>query len=138
MNDCTDANPWQCSNDRPNAAECRRMPPNVARISFVLKEVSVQQTPHKSTDARLILQSPQDNCLIAGARLPAGERVEIEGEFVTLAKTIDLGHKVARRALRTDEKVLRYGAIIGHVTSDVQPGEHLHTHNLENDYLPTY
>ena len=108
------------------------------RMPSVLKEVSVQQTPHKSTDARLILQSPQDNCLIAGARLEAGERVEIEGEFVTLAKTIDLGHKVARRALRTDEKVLRYGAIIGHVTSGVQPGEHLHTHNLASDYLPTY
>lgn len=104
----------------------------------VLKEVSVQQAPPKPTDARLILQSPQDNCLIAGARLEAGERVQIEGEIVTLAKTIDLGHKVARRALRTDEKVLRYGAIIGHVTSDVQPGEHLHTHNLESDYLPTY
>ena len=109
-----------------------------ARMTPDFKEVSVQQAPHKPTDARLILQSPQDNCLIAGARLEAGERVEIEGEMVTLAKTIDLGHKVARRALRTDEKVLRYGAIIGHVTSDVQPGEHLHTHNLESDYLPTY
>ncbi|WP_346730239.1 UxaA family hydrolase [Caballeronia sp. dw_276] len=96
------------------------------------------QTPHKPTDSRLILQSPQDNCLIAGARLEAGERVEIEGEIVTLAKTIDLGHKVARYALRTDQKVLRYGAIIGHVSSDVQPGDHLHTHNLESDYIPTY
>jgi altronate dehydratase small subunit len=109
-----------------------------ARMMPDYKEVSVQHAPHNPTDARLILQSPQDNCLIAGARLEAGERVEIEGEIVTLAKTIDLGHKVARRALRTDEKVLRYGAIIGHVTSDVQPGEHLHTHNLESDYLPTY
>jgi altronate dehydratase small subunit len=108
------------------------------RIAIESKEVSVQQAPHKSTDARLILQSPQDNCLIAGARLAAGERIEIEGVVVTLAKTIDLGHKIARRALRTDEKVLRYGAIIGHVTSDVQPGDHLHTHNLESDYLPTY
>ncbi|WP_438391402.1 UxaA family hydrolase [Caballeronia sp. DA-9] len=101
------------------------------------------QTPHdrvdaRRTDARLILQSPQDNCLIAGACLLVGERVEIEGQFVTLAKTIDLGHKVARYALQTDQKVLRYGAIIGHVSSDVQPGDHLHTHNLESDYLPTY
>ena len=29
------------------------------------------------TDPRLILQSPQDNCLIAGAKLEAGERVLI-------------------------------------------------------------
>lgn len=90
------------------------------------------------TDHRLILLSPEDNCLIAGARLEAGTQIEIEGEQVTLAKTIELGHKVARRALRAEEKVLRYGAVIGHVTTDVARGEHLHTHNLESDYLPTY
>ncbi|MGF6775009.1 UxaA family hydrolase [Paraburkholderia sp. GAS334] len=90
------------------------------------------------TDPRLILLTPQDNCLIAAARLEAGSQVEIEGERITLAKTIDLGHKVARRALDTDEKVLRYGAVIGHVTEPVARGAHLHTHNLESDYLPTY
>ena len=91
-----------------------------------------------STDPRLILLTPQDNCLIAAARLDAGSEVMIEGERVTLAKTIDLGHKVARRALVQDEKVLRYGAVIGHVTEAVARGAHLHTHNLEGDYLPTY
>ena len=90
------------------------------------------------TDRRLILLSPDDNCLIAAARLEAGTQIEIEGEHVTLAKTIELGHKVARHALRSEEKVLRYGAVIGHVTTDVARGEHLHTHNLESDYLPTY
>lgn len=94
------------------------------------------RTPH--TDARLLLLSPEDNCLIAAARIAAGETVEIEGERVTFAKTIDLGHKVARRALSKDDKVVRYGAPIGHVTGPVARGEHLHTHNLESDYLPTY
>ncbi len=91
-----------------------------------------------NTDARLLLLSPQDNCLIAAARLEAGTQLVIEGERVTLAGTIGLGHKVARRALGKDEKVLRYGAVIGHVTGPVARGEHLHTHNLESDYLPTY
>jgi altronate dehydratase small subunit len=90
------------------------------------------------TDPRLILLTHEDNCLIAAARLEAGSVVEIEGECVTLATTIELGHKVARRALRQNEKVLRYGAPIGHVTGPVARGEHLHTHNLESDYLPTY
>ncbi|MDE1181986.1 UxaA family hydrolase [Paraburkholderia sp.] len=90
------------------------------------------------TDARLILLNPDDNCLIAAATLDAGEQVEIEGERVTLAGTIELGHKVARRALVKDEKVVRYGAQIGHVTGAVARGAHLHTHNLESDYLPTY
>ncbi|SAL61795.1 D-galactarate dehydratase/Altronate hydrolase family protein [Caballeronia arvi] len=91
-----------------------------------------------NTDPRLILLSPDDNCLIAAARLPAGETLMIEGEAVTLATTIDLAHKIARRPLSKDEKVLRYGAIIGHVNVDVARGEHLHTHNLDSDYIPTY
>jgi altronate dehydratase small subunit len=91
-----------------------------------------------TTDYRLILLAREDNCLIAAARLEAGTAVEIEGERVVLAKTIELGHKVARRALAKDEKVLRYGAPIGHVNAPVARGEHLHTHNLESDYLPTY
>jgi len=90
------------------------------------------------TDLRLILLSPADNCLIAAARLAAGTQVEIEGERVTLVKTIELGHKVARHELAKDDKVLRYGAVIGHVNEAVARGEHLHTHNLESDYLPTY
>ena len=92
----------------------------------------------QETDPRLILLSPDDNCLIAAARLDAGTPVAIEGERVTLARTIELGHKLARRDLAKDDKVLRYGAVIGHVTEDVRRGEHLHTHNLESDYLPTY
>jgi altronate dehydratase small subunit len=90
------------------------------------------------TDPRLLLLSPEDNCLIAGARLEAGTPVDIEGERVVLATTIDLGHKLARHGLVKDAKVLRYGAVIGHVTADVARGEHLHTHNLASDYLPTY
>ncbi|SAK71298.1 D-galactarate dehydratase/Altronate hydrolase family protein [Caballeronia calidae] len=91
-----------------------------------------------TTDPRLILLSPEDNCLIAAARLAAGETLMIEGEAVTLATTVDLAHKLARHALSKDDKVLRYGAIIGHVNVDVARGEHLHTHNLESDYIPTY
>ncbi|RDU99278.1 UxaA family hydrolase [Trinickia dinghuensis] len=89
-------------------------------------------------DSRLLLLSPEDNCLIAAATLEAGTSVAMEGETVVLATTIALGHKLARHALSAGEKILRYGAPIGHVTRDVAKGEHLHTHNLESDYLPTY
>ena len=54
----------------------------------------MQQDPN-FTDPRLILQSPQDNCLIAAARLETGEDVMIEGQRMALAKTIELGHKVS-------------------------------------------
>jgi hypothetical protein len=89
-------------------------------------------------DSRLLLLSPEDNCLIAATTLVAGTALEIEGDTVVLAEPIALGHKLARRALPADEKVVRYGAPIGHVTRAVAKGEHLHTHNLASDYLPTY
>jgi hypothetical protein len=89
-------------------------------------------------DTRLILLAPEDNCLIAAASIEAGTALDIEGETIVLAKTIALGHKIARRALAANEKVIRYGAPIGHVSVAVAKGEHLHTHNLESDYLPTY
>jgi hypothetical protein len=95
------------------------------------------RTPPAS-DARLILLSPEDNCLIAATTLAAGTALLIDGETIMLSKTIALGHKLARRALATGEKVLRYGAPIGHVTVDVLRGDHLHMHNLVSDYLPTY
>ncbi|MBO7783562.1 UxaA family hydrolase [Burkholderia pseudomallei] len=89
-------------------------------------------------DARLLLLSPADNCLIAATRLCAGQAVTIDGERVVLAQTVELGHKIARAPLTANDKVLRYGAPIGHVTREVARGEHLHTHNLVSDYLPTY
>lgn len=86
----------------------------------------------------LLLMSPDDNCLIARMALAAGQVVRIDDFSVTLSESISLGHKVARRAMAPGDKVLRYGAVIGSVTAPVAAGAHLHTHNLESDYLPTY
>ncbi|MDI9408729.1 MAG: UxaA family hydrolase [Candidatus Pacebacteria bacterium] len=89
-------------------------------------------------DKRLILLSPEDNCLVAAADLPAGSQVLIDGEQVTLPHTVYLGHKCARYDLRQNDKIIKYGAAIGHVTVDSPIGEHLHLHNLVSDYIPTY
>lgn len=89
-------------------------------------------------DSRVILLSPEDNCVIAATVLEAGTALVIDGQQVVLAGTVPIGHKLARRALAAGEKVFRYGAPIGHVTADAACGEHLHLHNLVSDYLPTY
>jgi len=90
------------------------------------------------TVSRLLLMSPEDNCLIARTPLAAGEALEIDGVVVVLSQAIPLGYKVARHALECGDKVLRYGALIGTVTQAVAPGALLHTHNLASDYIPTY
>jgi altronate dehydratase small subunit len=91
-----------------------------------------------SSDRRLVLLSPDDNCLVVAQTLRAGDTVTVEGETVAVGRTIGVGHKLARRAIRAGEKVLKYGAVIGTATADIARGEHVHTHNLESDYLPTY
>lgn len=91
-----------------------------------------------SQPASLLLMSPEDNCLIARTALASGDVVAIDGLPVTLAQDIQIGHKVARRALAVGDKVLRYGALIGSITAPVAIGEHIHTHNLASDYIPTF
>jgi len=92
----------------------------------------------ENSDRRLVLLSPDDNCLVVASGLREGDTVTIEGEQVTVARTIGVGHKLARRAISAGEKILKYGAVIGTATTDIGRGEHVHTHNLESDYLPTY
>ena len=86
----------------------------------------------------LLLMSPEDNCLIARLELKAGDTVSIDGRDVDLPASVHLGHKVARRDIAAGEKILRYGAIIGTATAPIAIGAHIHTHNLESDYLPTF
>ncbi|WP_283148847.1 UxaA family hydrolase [Silvimonas soli] len=90
------------------------------------------------TDRRLLLIGPQDNCLIVCAPLAAGETVLVESVTVRIPHAIAIGHKLARHNIAQGEKILRYGAIIGSATQGIARGEHIHTHNLTSDYLPTY
>lgn len=93
---------------------------------------------HDDPAPKLLLMSPEDNCLIARMALAAGETVDIDGAPVALPEAVPLGYKVARVALAPGDKVLRYGALIGSVTAPVARGAILHTHNLASDYIPTY
>jgi len=91
-----------------------------------------------SSDAGVILLGPDDNCVVAVRALAAGETVWLEGEALCVAQAVGLGHKLARRAIAAGEKVLKYGAPIGHATAPIARGEHVHLHNLASDWIPTW
>ena len=85
-----------------------------------------------------ILLHPDDNVLVCRAHTSAGDSVEIDGDLVTLPNDIEVGHKVARRDLKTRDKVYKYGAPIGSMTEDAARGGHVHMHNMQSDYIKTH
>ena len=43
------------------------------------------------------------------------------------------GHKYAIRDIKAGENIIKYGCPIGHATSDIKAGEHVHTHNVKTN-----
>lgn len=95
--------------------------------------VEIQQPPAAETSA--ILLHPQDNVAVARLSLPAGHRVVVPGAEMTVLTSIPMGHKLALRLIRTGESVLRYGERIGRAKIDIEPGAHVHTHNVAFEEL---
>ena len=56
--------------------------------------------------------------------------IEAEGK-------IPFGHKLALAAIPAGEHVIKYGHPIGSATSDIQPGEHVHVHNVKTNLSGT-
>ncbi len=76
---------------------------------------------------RFVRLHPDDNVVVATVSLPTGTL--LDGEGVTVARAIPMGHKIATRPIPKGEAVLKFGQIIGHATHDIAPGEHVHVHN---------
>ncbi len=89
-------------------------------------------------DPRLLLLAPEDNVVVARETLPAGAVLSFDTASVTLSAAIQRGHKLAYRVIAADEKVLKYGAPIGHATRVIAVGEHVHLHNVASDYTATH
>lgn len=87
---------------------------------------------------KLILLHEADNVLVCVAPFAAGESLAIDGVELRAGDAVGVGHKVARRAIRPGERVFKYGAPIGSATRDVAPGEWVHSHNMQSDYIPSH
>jgi carbonic anhydrase/acetyltransferase-like protein (isoleucine patch superfamily) len=86
----------------------------------------------------LLLLHPDDNVLIAAAAIPAGAALSIDGQAFVADAAIEVGHKVARRALAAGDKVVKHGAPIGSITVPVAAGAHVHLHNMKSDYIESH
>ncbi len=82
-----------------------------------------------------ILIDPRDNVATAVTDLKKGAEVEFSESgkdiSVVLRQDIALGHKFAVRKIAGGTPVVKYGETIGVATVNIQPGQHVHTHNVE-------
>src|ERR1700741_3539758 len=81
---------------------------------------------------------PDDDVAIARQAITRGTTLDDLNGLTVLAD-IPEAHKVAVRSVAQGSPVRRYGQIIGFATQAIEPGEHVHVHNLamgdfERDY----
>lgn len=65
--------------------------------------------------------------------IPQGTSLEVNGMEIKTLDVIPYGHKVALRAIPQGETVFKYGLSIGSALEDIQPGNHVHIHNVESN-----
>jgi len=90
------------------------------------------------TDNRKILiLNDMDNIAVCLVDMEVGEVIRQDALNLTIQNRIPRGHKVATKAIAKDEGIIKYGERMGHATSEIKIGEHVHTHNVLGDRLST-
>ena len=80
------------------------------------------------TASPLIRLHRNDNILVARENLALGAQLPEFG--LRLRAQVPAGHKIAARAIAEGEPVRKYDTVIGFAARAIEPGEHVHTHNL--------
>ena len=83
---------------------------------------------------KVLVLDPRDNVAVAISDIRAGEEVEVDlgGRILRIVAKSDIrfGHKIALKPIKRGEPVIKYGEVIGVATEDIEPGDHVHVHNV--------
>jgi altronate dehydratase small subunit len=84
-----------------------------------------------------------DNVATATSIVEAEEIVEVlspKGEIILITKPVEkilFGHKIALKDIAINEKIVKYGEIIGVASKLIKVGEWVHTHNVNSARMHT-
>ena len=77
-----------------------------------------------------------DHVATALRALSANETVRVGGpgglSSIIAAEPVPLCHKIAVKSVKSGDPVFKYGYFIGYATRAIEPGEHVHIHNIES------
>src|SRR5712671_588491 len=79
--------------------------------------------------------NPLDNVAIARVPLSAGMKLRVDGVPIEVLDPVPAGHKIAVARMQPGEVVHRYGQVIGRAKQAIEPGRHVHTHNVSFEEL---
>jgi len=84
---------------------------------------------------RAIVLHPRDNVAVLLGTGDAAAVCTLQGAQdgqVRLTMPIPFGHKVAARAMKKGDEVIKYGEVVGRTTAPINIGDHVHVHNVES------
>lgn len=87
--------------------------------------------------ANIIKISPEDNVGVVIDEIKKGDDLKFtdhEGNDIEIKALNDIRiyHKVAIGEIKAEEHIVKYGEHIGVAGKDINVGEHVHTHNVED------
>jgi altronate hydrolase len=82
----------------------------------------------KRVTGPIIRLHPNDNVVVARTDVGIGMAVPSEG--LTSRSQVPAGHKIAARAIKQGEAILKYNVCIGFAAVDIAPGTYVHSHNV--------
>ncbi len=65
--------------------------------------------------------------------IPKGTSLKVNETSIVTLDVIPYGHKIALSPIPKGGAVRKYGLSIGSATDEIQPGNHVHTHNVESN-----
>ncbi len=85
----------------------------------------------------VLLLDAKDTAAVALIPLPPGTAIEVtrggDTTRVVAETLIPFGHKIAVAPMAAGDPVVKYGEVIGIAIIAIQPGQHVHIHNVRSD-----
>jgi len=72
----------------------------------------------------------KDNVVVALDILYKGDKISFAGNNIVIKEDIKTGHKIAIRNISKDEKIIKFGQVIGKAVEEISSGSLVHTHNI--------
>jgi len=76
--------------------------------------------------------SPEDNVAVALTRLEAGEQVALDGQPYKIRTRVPVKHKFALQDLKTGDRIIMYGGLVGEATAAIPKGDVIAVSNMRH------